>query len=161
MEPPYAPPPADVPVPPDDDLLRQFLAHTDALCPVCRYNLRGLTRGICPECGYHLTLTIAADRPRFGWFLLLLAPIAIFAWELPDFLLAVAVNGPSTLVQLWVSGDWKNHLLLAVSPVEGVLALILYRKRHLILRRSARVQCLLVSVSWAVHLILMSLFFRY
>lgn len=46
-------------LPPDDVLLRDFLAGRDAPCPSCGYNLRGSTADRCPECATVLTLSLA------------------------------------------------------------------------------------------------------
>ena len=51
-------------------LLAGFLATRDVKCPLCGYNLRGLTSGRCPECGGPLTVGVMsrvldlADRPE-------------------------------------------------------------------------------------------------
>lgn len=48
----------------DDVDLRAFLADRDVACPLCGYNLRGLTSDGCPECGQRLTLSVALAEPR-------------------------------------------------------------------------------------------------
>jgi hypothetical protein len=55
---------------PTDDKLAEYLADNDAPCPVCEYNLRGLTTASCPECGRELTLAdvSAPRRVRPGWW---------------------------------------------------------------------------------------------
>ena len=35
----------------------------DLLCPLCEYNLRGLTEARCPECGYRTTWEELRKRP--------------------------------------------------------------------------------------------------
>lgn len=42
----------------EQDRLIEWLADHDAPCPVCAYNLRGLTTDLCPECAAPLRLTI-------------------------------------------------------------------------------------------------------
>lgn len=49
--------------------LTAFLADRDALCPVCAYNLRGLTGEHCPECGRHLVLAVGTTEPKLGAFI--------------------------------------------------------------------------------------------
>lgn len=48
------------------DQLRVFLAETDAPCPNCGYNLRGLSSGVGPECNQPLVLRVGLDEPRLG-----------------------------------------------------------------------------------------------
>src|SRR3954468_24054162 len=57
-----------------DALLLEFLREHDAGCPVCRYNLKALTRPVCPECGQELVLAVGAARVRLGWLLAAGAP---------------------------------------------------------------------------------------
>lgn len=50
----------------ETDQLRAFLASTDAPCPNCRYNLRGLTSSVCPECNQHLVLRVGLAEGQVG-----------------------------------------------------------------------------------------------
>jgi hypothetical protein len=36
------------------------IAH-EVLCPLCEYNLRGLSEGRCPECGYRFEWSVITD----------------------------------------------------------------------------------------------------
>ena len=56
------------------EMLLEFLRDHDAACPVCGYNVRGLTRPVCPECRGDLVLTVGAARLRIGWLLAAVAP---------------------------------------------------------------------------------------
>ncbi len=47
-------------------LFRRFAATTPATCPLCRYDLHGLTAPVCPECGSELTLRIGLEQPRLA-----------------------------------------------------------------------------------------------
>jgi hypothetical protein len=59
------------------ELLR-YLRDRDAWCPVCRYNLRGLTVPRCPECGRGLRLAIRATEPVLGaWIFLAFTAFAM------------------------------------------------------------------------------------
>ena len=59
---------------PSPELLRAFLATHDAPCPVCGYNLRGVTLSICPECESPIELGVASNNTYLGaWLLALLA----------------------------------------------------------------------------------------
>lgn len=44
-------------------LLLTYLWTHDAACPVCKYNLRGLTVPRYPECGNELRLTVGVKKP--------------------------------------------------------------------------------------------------
>src|SRR5206468_3407523 len=53
----------------DDRALVEFVATRDAACPVCSYNLRGLTAAVCPECSARLHLRVGSENLRLGpWF---------------------------------------------------------------------------------------------
>jgi hypothetical protein len=78
--------------------LRDYLANHDALCPYCKYNLRGIRSNRCPECAANLDLELIRDgseasrRPSHTggeieapgaelspWWFLLLAPLLLAA----------------------------------------------------------------------------------
>lgn len=52
----------------DHELLEQYLANRDELCPACGYNLRGLTGTHCPECGDELRLHVGLVEPKKAAF---------------------------------------------------------------------------------------------
>ncbi|MCZ6836267.1 MAG: hypothetical protein O7G85_10870 [Planctomycetota bacterium] len=53
--------------PPNDrDLLKAFLDRRDESCPLCGYNLRGLTGSQCPECAKALVLRVGLEEPNLG-----------------------------------------------------------------------------------------------
>ena len=47
----------------DESMLFEWLRERDVECPLCRYNLRGLTAPRCPECGNGLRLSVALLDP--------------------------------------------------------------------------------------------------
>jgi hypothetical protein len=77
----------------DDATLITWLADRDAACPLCEYNLRGLTTPPCPECGQALRLSVTLAEPY------LKAWIAVIVALLPPagvgvvFVLALLVEG--------------------------------------------------------------------
>jgi hypothetical protein len=119
-----------------DDLLLDFLRDHEAPCPVCRYNLKALTRPICPECGQHLVLTVGAAQVRIGWLLAALAPCFFSG------IAAVFVLIP--IVGRFTFGDGRASPALNVLDTfgwcSGIFAIILAAKRHrfLALPRSAQ-----------------------
>lgn len=54
------------PGPQRDELLRSFLAIGEVACPVCSYELKGVTSTRCPECGAMLELRIGSADHRLG-----------------------------------------------------------------------------------------------
>jgi len=48
---------------PDDIVLIDWLKDRDAACPLCAYNIRGLTTPRCPECGQVLRLSVTLAEP--------------------------------------------------------------------------------------------------
>lgn len=86
------------PAPDPTSQLREYLADHDALCPYCKYNLRGIPASRCPECASNLDLELVRDgteaeqRPQMfadsseplgpelsHWWLLLVALIFLAA----------------------------------------------------------------------------------
>lgn len=66
-----------------DPLLLQFLASRDAICPVCRYDLRGVTTNRCPECGHALALSLGGyQRFPLWWYLGFAGPVALMGFHI-------------------------------------------------------------------------------
>ena len=56
---------------PDEQTLFEFLRERDVPCPLCAYNLRGLTTSRCPECGRELRLSVGLSEPfMLAWIAL-------------------------------------------------------------------------------------------
>jgi hypothetical protein len=71
----------------DAEALIGFLRERDVFCPLCRYNLRGLTVPRCPECGRDLQLSVGVTEPFLrAWITLAVAACSgagigiLFAW---------------------------------------------------------------------------------
>ena len=77
------------------DVIRlvEFLATRDAPCPLCGYNLHGLTRDICPECGRQLQLSVGLTDPFLrAWVIL---AVAVFSGVQDSFCAAsIDISGP-------------------------------------------------------------------
>ncbi|MAY75420.1 MAG: hypothetical protein CMJ31_12050 [Phycisphaerae bacterium] len=82
-----------------DELLANFLRDHDAVCPVCRYNVRGLTDPVCPECGVPLSLTVGTSEPRLGLWLTTLVVVA----SAGGFLM---IAGGALVVSAVMYNDW-------------------------------------------------------
>ena len=56
---------------PDQDWLVAFLRDRDVPCPLCGYNLRGLTSDRCPECGREVRLSVGMADPYLRYWIAL------------------------------------------------------------------------------------------
>ncbi len=74
---PDAPDPITPPSSGDAEAVRLFLADHDALCPRCKYNLRGSESPVCPECGLRLSLHLGDEDPRTVWDILALIAVGL------------------------------------------------------------------------------------
>src|SRR5436305_13805040 len=59
----------------EQQMLLAFLAGQDVACPLCGYNLRGLTTPRCPECGRELRLSIGLTEPYLRAWIVLAAAV--------------------------------------------------------------------------------------
>jgi hypothetical protein len=137
------------------DLLLEFLREHDAVCPVCAYNLRALTRPICPECGQELVLTVGAARLRLGWLMAAVAP-GFFSGIAAAFLLVPVVARP-------VFGDGRISLTLTGMDLfgwcSGIFAIILAARRHRFLALPRSAQRWWALGIWLVHVAALGLVF--
>lgn len=137
------------------DLLRQFLEHNDAPCPVCGYNLRMLLGDICPECGQRFRLQVGAFHLRFGLFLLFLTPLLMMAGitliQVISLSVFMVLHGGGTSLSI----GWGAWLLLSLGLLEGIAVFPLYRRRRFFLARSLRSKCFLVAMVWMANLLML------
>jgi len=86
------------PAPPSDEAaVVDYLRERDVECPLCRYNLRGLSSSRCPECGRELRLGVWLAEPRQAAWVTGLVPLLLAAGIGVLFLIAVIMHGwPST-----------------------------------------------------------------
>ena len=106
-----------------DELLMRYLAEREAACPVCKYDVRGLTEPVCPECGDTLILSLRATSPRQGWWI-----AGLVAWAAGSGLFGILLVMllPSSSVSL--KYEWTLWLGALVSGVGLTLWLVLMRR---------------------------------
>jgi len=127
----------------DEAFLIIWLADRDAACPLCSYNIRGLTTPRCPECGQALRLSVALAEPY------LKAWIAVIVGLLPPagigaiFIIALLRAG-------FPRGDIEFGPAVAILYVIGCIplsALALFQRRRF-LRLQRRSQQWIATVVW-------------
>ncbi len=134
-----------------DDVARllEFLSGRDLPCPLCRYNLRDLTRPQCPECRHELLLTVGVTRPRFLWFLLAVIPCA-FAGIAAGLLLIPMIVQPLT------GGGPPQPQVFALDALGWLSALgglVLVRYRFAFLRQTPNRQRIYTAAVWGIHVL--------
>ena len=105
----------------NDELLLEYLEANDALCPICGYNLRQLTRTTCPECGRLFILEVGSASPYFGQYIACLAPFIATAAIGVLFVCLVIMWGPP--------GSWGVYFIMLAGGVDLILLTHWYRKR--------------------------------
>jgi hypothetical protein len=139
---------SDARSPSDADRLIDFLRDHDAPCPLCRYNLRALTKPECPECRHALALTVGIPRLRFEWLIAAVTPctfsgIAAILLLIPIIAQPVSGNGPPPP---------GICLLDAFGWASGITGAGLFARRYAFLRMQPGAQRLVAIVIWGVHL---------
>ena len=112
-------------------MLIDYLALRDVACPVCKYNLRGLTQPRCPECGRQLELSVrATDGPLGLWIAALVAtlPATPFGVVL---ICALFINHGWGTIYIHSGTDMWNLTLAIYSilAIPAAVALIAGRRR--------------------------------
>lgn len=121
----------------DREAILGFLRDRDVVCPVCRYNLRGLSEPRCPECGHELRLRIGvADFSMGPWITAFAActPGAGITFVLLLFTLDSGPPGPGTQGVLFFIGYWW-----CIATLFMAIALLCLRRRFVRLRRGTQV----------------------
>lgn len=129
-------------------LLREFLANRDSPCPVCRVNVRGVSDAVCPRCGTRLALALHPSPPRFGWFLVLLAPL-IVTWGLLAFVLLH--SGATGLPIIASPGPC---LLALVAAIDVLVAVAIWEQRDALLAAPPARQRAYAVRAWSIHIVL-------
>lgn len=134
-----------------DELLIRFLQRGGVRCPVCNYDLTGLTDDKCPECGEALKLAV---RPRSGrggaWIVGLLAHAGALG-----FFLIVAIYGLA-LQHLGVTSMRYTGIGLVLT---GALMGLWFRYRGSITRMDAIGRWALIAGSYLLNAAIVLLFF--
>jgi hypothetical protein len=137
--------------------LRTFLADTDAPCPSCDYNLRGLTTDACPECNQRLTLRVGLAEPRQRAFIAALVGLAMGAGF--DGLLLLYFAYMVTVHRRNAGGAGQFLLITGVSFLIQAPALAaLIARRRAFQRRSNLFKGCTIALCWLITLIGFALF---
>jgi hypothetical protein len=131
----------------DETFLITWLFDRDAECPLCKYNLRGLTSPRCPECGEALQLGVSLVEPYLKAWIAVVAGLLLPAGVGVLFLVAVLREG-------WPPGApfWGSVGLLYVICCIPLSIALLARRRYF-LRLPRPTQQILAGVVWAALLI--------
>ncbi|MBO6740095.1 MAG: hypothetical protein JJ916_09565 [Phycisphaerales bacterium] len=140
---------------PSPQMLLAFLRDHDAPCPICGYNLRGVTLSVCPECECPIELGVSSSSSYLGaWLLALLAFAMPLSFDL--------IVGTMMLIGVIMSaGENAEGVFLLVSLVTltlvsvGMLWVLVARKRDWLRmprRRQWRMAWALFAAVFVVHL---------
>ena len=114
--------------------LIDYLRDRDVACPLCEYNLRGLTVPRCPECGRELALRVGLVEPRQGAWIAALIATALPAGVGMLLIVTIVKDGwpqGAEFQTLQNLGFW--YYLLSI-PLEGCL--VWQRRRFLRIQRT-------------------------
>ena len=128
----------------DTALLLHYLRTHDAVCPLCKYNLRNLVVPRCPECGRAIRMTVGLVEQNLWAYVVLLVA-----------LLPPAGLGLAGWVELFRQGLnlYRPHFgfeIVTVVAFQGSLipavATVILRQRFLKLRSSTQARIAMIAV---------------
>jgi hypothetical protein len=131
--------------------LREYLSARSIACPMCTYELRGLTSDRCPECGERLVLQVGAAEPRLGSWVAGLIGIAggagfhavLFGWAI--------IARMSTR---WGPPLGEVIVIAALASVQALGVFLWVRLGRRIRRASRGARSALVMTGWGVSIAL-------
>ena len=124
---------------PETRLLTEYLATRDAACPLCGYNLRGLTSPRCPECGRRLRLSIGLTEPYLGAWVLMAAATCAAGGTGVFFTLMVAAAGWPQVYGSEAKTFFLNiALLYFMASIPVAVAVVVARRRLMRLKTDAQ-----------------------
>lgn len=136
------------------DLLRAYLADRDVSCPMCGYNLRGLTSARCPECGEAIELRVGLAEPKMGaWIGGLIGLSAGLGFCLFSLLLVALFTNMTPREFLSDFGPGLGGGLL-----QGLFLYVWVRQVSWIRRRSAKRRWTAAIGCWAFTVLVVTLF---
>src|SRR5687768_612143 len=111
--------------PSDEAALLAYVRDRDVACPLCTYNLRGLTTCRCPECGRELQLSVGLVEPRMGAWVTCLVAVTAAAGLGSMAILSVVNHGIDVLFFGEDAGQTVAiiYFLLSVPLVPALIAL--------------------------------------
>jgi predicted RNA-binding Zn-ribbon protein involved in translation (DUF1610 family) len=136
--------------------LRSYLADRDEDCPMCSYNLRGLTGPMCPECGEALRMRVSLCEPKMGLYL-----CGVIGWAVGAGFSGFMLGW---VMFLWLTGNFGPGILefwplIVQFIVQGsVLGLSLWKGRW-IRKKSTMVRRSLAASAWVLSFVLAVGFF--
>src|SRR5687768_2535461 len=132
--------------PSDEAALLAYVRDRDVACPLCTYNLRGLTTCRCPECGRELQLSVGLLEPRIGAWVTCLVAVTAAAGLGSMAILSIVNHGFDVLFSGEGAGQTVAiiYFLLSVPMVPALIAL---RRRYR--RLSQAIQWTLAGVAIA------------
>ena len=129
-----------------DALLLAYLGGHDEPCPMCEYNLRGLTGTVCPECGEALRLRVSLSEPKMAAYLCGLIGLSAGVGFSGIFLVFGVVS-----LLLYGSGGgflWIFVALVSQFVIEGLAIWAWLVRRSWIRRRSRGQRWALAVAAW-------------
>lgn len=125
---------------PDQKFIQEYASDRDIPCPVCDYNLRGISTSTCPECGARLEIRIGSLDLRLGIWLSALIGTALVAG------FPVAGTVITTILTLQGESEPGVFILLAIDAALAGIIVVLIRNRRWFWRKQ-RSEQLVLAVS--------------